>query len=282
MSTPDRNAPLSIPRAIGVALGAFAAYSFGLELISLAVELPFIMVLRALGAGSSLLNEAIGTIATVFAILATAGVCWWYLARHAKQRTRQAVLSQIKHWFKPRQLVAIVLLAFGVIAISTVFEEGLAYLAPGLYDSFEELMSETDDMGIAYAIFYVCLIGPIGEEVTYRGIAQHVLMRSRLPIWAVIIIQSVLFGVMHLIPFQIIYATLIGLILGYICYYTRSVVPGIIIHVINNTVSTIVGAIPMTYSAYWIMIAVMALAGLVGLLLIVRGVLSISPTKEGE
>jgi len=59
------------------------------------------------------------------------------------------------------------------------------------------------------------------------------------PIWLymAIIISSVLFGLIHMIPLQIVAAAFMGMALGWIYYKTKSLWFVIIIHAINNALA---------------------------------------------
>ena len=55
------------------------------------------------------------------------------------------------------------------------------------------------------------------------------------PWWAVLL-SAVLFSVIHMNPGQMPTAFLIGLLLGWLTYRTGSLLPGIVMHVFNNSV----------------------------------------------
>lgn len=54
-----------------------------------------------------------------------------------------------------------------------------------------------------------------------------------------IIVSSVLFGMMHMNPMQFPGAACIGLLLGYLTVRTKSLIPAILAHIINNTLVTL-------------------------------------------
>ncbi|MFQ8807127.1 MAG: lysostaphin resistance A-like protein [Alistipes indistinctus] len=55
--------------------------------------------------------------------------------------------------------------------------------------------------------------------------------------YAACVIAAAVFGIVHLIPQQVINAFMVGLVLGYIYYRTGSLLPVILIHCINNAIS---------------------------------------------
>jgi len=82
------------------------------------------------------------------------------------------------------------------------------------------------------SFLYIVLIGPIMEELVYRGGILAGLRKygDRFAI----IISSLLFGVMHGNIAQFFFATLVGALLGYIYVKTNSLRISILIHVLNN------------------------------------------------
>ena len=78
-----------------------------------------------------------------------------------------------------------------------------------------------------------CVAAPVLEELFFRGILLKGLLRNYRP--AVAIGQSaLLFGLMHMSPAQSIATALMGLILGWLYYRTRSVTLCIGLHMLNN------------------------------------------------
>lgn len=52
-----------------------------------------------------------------------------------------------------------------------------------------------------------------------------------------IVVSALLFGAIHLNVAQGIHAFMVGLALGWVYYRTKSVIPGIALHWVNNTVA---------------------------------------------
>jgi len=88
-------------------------------------------------------------------------------------------------------------------------------------------------------IICIALLGPILEELLFRGAITKVLLKKYNPTKA-IVLSALIFGVFHLNPAQIVTAFLIGLLLGWIYYKTASLIPCILVHVINNSLSVYV------------------------------------------
>lgn len=80
---------------------------------------------------------------------------------------------------------------------------------------------------------YSGLIGPIAEELIYRGFVMRALEKYGKPF--AVVMSSVFFGVMHQNLIQSVFAVGVGLILGYVAM-NYSVKWSILLHVINNCI----------------------------------------------
>lgn len=120
----------------------------------------------------------------------------------------------------------IIVLATGVVI------EPLLNLFPETYlDRLGNIMAAG-----GWMMFTSIVIAPIMEEILFRGILQDALMR-KYGVFVGILIASAVFGIVHIIPQQVVNAFMIGIVLGYIYYRTGALLPVILIHCINNAIS---------------------------------------------
>lgn len=84
---------------------------------------------------------------------------------------------------------------------------------------------------------YICLLGPILEELIFRGVLLEGL-RKYGNLFG-IIMSAVLFGLMHQNIAQCLPAMAIGLVWGYIAVKSGSLIPSIFLHILNNTMSAV-------------------------------------------
>ncbi len=75
----------------------------------------------------------------------------------------------------------------------------------------------------------------ICEETLNRGILLN--GNSMLGVKKSVLISGLLFGLLHMNIEQFFYATLIGFLLGYICWWCGSIYPCMIVHFMNNALS---------------------------------------------
>jgi membrane protease YdiL (CAAX protease family) len=96
-----------------------------------------------------------------------------------------------------------------------------------------------DDLGPLWIqILLIAIAAPIGEEVCFRGMLFGGL-RERLPIWAAALISAALFGLLHVTTGISVVPPLIafGFLLALLYERTGSIVPCILLHMLNNSVA---------------------------------------------
>jgi ABC-2 type transport system permease protein/sodium transport system permease protein len=87
--------------------------------------------------------------------------------------------------------------------------------------------------------FAIAIAAPIAEEFFFRGYVLSAL-RGRIPAWAAILITAGVFGLFHASAGGIIAvervasSTLLGIVLGCVCWRTGSVFPGMLLHALHN------------------------------------------------
>ena len=85
----------------------------------------------------------------------------------------------------------------------------------------------------------ISLLAPILEEVMFRGAIQGYLTRKLGNPWLAMAMAALVFGVYHMNPVQVVYASMFGFILGWMYYRTGSLMSVIVGHVLNNSIATL-------------------------------------------
>lgn len=120
-------------------------------------------------------------------------------------------------------------LQISISAILTV----ITILKPEWFENYNEII-ETLGMGnTAISFLYVGFIGPISEELIFRGV---ILEKGKkvLPFLAANIIQALLFGIYHGNLVQGLYAFAIGLFLGLVRVKYNTIFASILLHMVIN------------------------------------------------
>ena len=103
---------------------------------------------------------------------------------------------------------------------------------------FTNLLDQTFDIPQSGWLGILCIsvLGPVLEELLFRGAITKELLRRYSPAKA-ILFSGLIFGIFHPNPVQIIGACLIGFLLAWLYYKTRSLMACILIHIMNNGLS---------------------------------------------
>lgn len=129
-----------------------------------------------------------------------------------------------------------ILLSFGAMLLSNEISILLEKIIP-IPDSFlklEEVFNPESSISLFLLFLTVVIIAPFGEELVFRGFLQQYLESFWGDITKAILVSSLFFAVIHFNPFWFIQIYFLGVLLGYLCWKTKSVVPSIIFHVIIN------------------------------------------------
>ena len=97
---------------------------------------------------------------------------------------------------------------------------------------FEELFNDE-----LLTVITIAIIAPIVEEFLFRGVILEGFLQRYSPQKA-ILWSAVIFGIAHLNPWQFISAFLLGVIIGWVYWRSRSLWICIFIHVFNNAIPT--------------------------------------------
>jgi sodium transport system permease protein len=111
---------------------------------------------------------------------------------------------------------------------------------PELPESAREVMAlmKAGDRPVWLLLMVFAVTPAICEELAFRGFILSGLARGgRLAI--AVGISSLMFGIIHMIPQQAFNAALLGLVLGLLAIYSRSLFPAIAFHFCNNAIATL-------------------------------------------
>ena len=122
-----------------------------------------------------------------------------------------------------------------VAALGTIVPSlWLQQLLPELPDSTEAIMRQL--LANDYGYFVLCLLAPLVEELVFRGAILRALLQRQMHPWLAIGISAICFALAHANPAQMPHALLMGLLLGWMFVRTGSILPGVLVHWVNNTV----------------------------------------------
>lgn len=146
-------------------------------------------------------------------------------------------------------------------------------------DSYMELLNNAIGQG-GWAVATAVIAAPIMEEMLFRGIVLES-VRSRFGSCRAILISAAAFGLVHIIPQQMINAFLVGIVLGFIYVRTESLISVIILHAVNNALAylqtTVFGQQELSVkeltgggTLYWVIYGISAAVCILALIQLIR------------
>tara|TARA_B100000902_G_scaffold356641_1_gene370456 strand:- start:785 stop:1576 length:792 start_codon:yes stop_codon:yes gene_type:complete len=97
-----------------------------------------------------------------------------------------------------------------------------------------QIMQPESTLGYIFLFLAVVIVAPIGEEILFRGFLQKFLEEHWKDITRAVLVTSLFFAMIHFNPFWTIQIYLLGVVLGFLSWKTKSVIPSIILHSLNN------------------------------------------------
>jgi len=212
--------------------GAAVAAVFGLQLVAVTA-----LVTRRSGAfdleRDGLPALLVGVPASSLALIAVA----WLAAGHPRRERLRLLPS-------PLPAGALAAMIVGTLALSQALESltHLLGVGPGAnLDWIARTLAGAGPLGLLLAVLVIGGLAPVGEELFFRG---FMLTRLR-QVWSpgpAVLMTALAFGVIHGEWVHGVLATGLGLYLGLVAERSTSVIPPVICHVANNTVSVLLSA----------------------------------------
>ena len=148
-------------------------------------------------------------------------------------------------WGMVAFMAALASLGWMFTEVSTMLLVDFDKLFPGEVEGTEQQISNlTSELLGAIS---VGLLAPIAEEIGFRGVLLGGLLRMRCKPWVAIVLAAIVFALFHGMSIRILGTTVFGIITGWLYWRTRSLIPGIIAHVVNNSTAVALGFLPSEY-----------------------------------
>lgn len=169
------------------------------------------------------------SVCVLYAIAVIAIFGFWYYKVFAKESDQP-----VKKTFHPLMIPALILAAVAWQYLAQYIAVLTAALSPKSLDYYETLMETAgfDDMSLLL-ILYAVILGPICEELLFRGVTLGFAKRA-MPFWLANIFQAVLFGAFHMNMIQGVYAFALGLVMGLICKKCGNIIFSMAFHILYN------------------------------------------------
>ncbi len=159
---------------------------------------------------------------------------YWFAVRRAGSSWGQVGLQPFEWWWVPLAPILTFAQFFGMFVINTQLIlrfTGKAFENPQIKNITGGMQLTPTDLVLL--LILVAVIAPIAEELLFRGMLYPVLRRSG-GVTLAIILSALLFGLAHVVPVLIPGLFFVGLILAWVRERSGSVIPGMLIHALQN------------------------------------------------
>lgn len=223
----------SMSKGIGLTLLGYFAIMIGWSFIYVKIAAQF-----GWGVNTSLkfVNEPMGE--NIIQLLVSLGmnlIPALVFCRVQKQKVKNVISFK-----KPEgRVFNIIIAALGFCYFSSMATDlaGSLFEDAGLSAPSVEIQNPDGIFGFFMSVIVVSIIPALLEEFAMRGIVMGIL--RRFGDGFAIICSAVAFGLMHASAQQIPFATLVGLVLGFIAVKTNSIWPAVAVHAANNLLSVL-------------------------------------------
>ena len=125
----------------------------------------------------------------------------------------------------------------------------------GAFKALEDLLKQMEDTagdltermlqvdtvwGLLFNLLVIALIPALGEELTFRGMLQQALVKGCKNAHVGIFLSAAIFSFIHFQFYGFLPRMFLGLLLGYMFYYSGSLWTSILMHFVNNGAAVVV------------------------------------------
>ena len=205
---------------VGVQTGFVILKAFGAILGGASDLDAYTMILESIYANVCKLTT-LSSLVTIFA------VCLFFLVQ------KKVIADEI--WFKPVKNSALGLAALFGAAAQPVITVGVNFVPwpESWVESLSVLNEVLVEEPLGWQVLAVAFLGPITEELIFRGLVYTRLRRASSPIVAAVL-SSIAFGAIHGNMIQFFYAAAFGIVMALLMERYHSILPCLIVHIFFN------------------------------------------------
>ncbi len=193
----------------------------------------------------------------------------WYKLRYGRKFMETRFQSFRQYVLTRKNVLVFLLLGLSCYFIEIIIANVIAVVSPDVMELYLEGMEGIMGGNSVVVFFFTGLLAPIGEECLFRGLILKKYLKW-LPVVPAILLQAVFFGIFHMNYVQGIYVLIIGTVAGYVAYRCKSVLPAIFIHFVNNTMPSVLRAVPESVQENYVLWTVIGVLALVLLIAVIK------------
>ncbi|MDR1385244.1 MAG: ABC transporter permease subunit [Planctomycetaceae bacterium] len=164
-----------------------------------------------------------------------------FMTACSSSNVRETLRLHFPKWYA---IPLALLLAIAWHPVLVTISRGIEYAYP-LSDTLKEMISHLSglmrNVPIGVLILLIAVLPGICEEIAFRGYILTGLDTPRHRFRAVLI-SAILFGATHSVLQQSLAACITGVILGWLAIRTRSIFPGVVFHITNNSIGVLLSS----------------------------------------
>lgn len=154
-----------------------------------------------------------------------------YLYQHSSRRESHFTYREV---FSAKNIFALIAVGIGGCIMVTFLMSALHALFPAGFKQYEQTMEQFEQGNMLLTYFYVLLLGPIAEELIFRGAVMDRLHLA-FSFGLANVLQAALFALYHRNLIQALYAFGMGLAFGLLREAFDSILCNICAHIIFNS-----------------------------------------------
>ena len=152
----------------------------------------------------------------------------------------------LRSTFRLRMPSAIHLLAATLIGLSSwvpayelnVLQQSIIPVPEAVIDSARSLEETLGQHPLLMMVLLLAVVPALCEELLFRGFLLSGLRSVAKP-WVAVVVSACVFGVFHFFLFKLPVTVSLGVLLGFLCVWSRSIWPGVLAHLLHNGVGVV-------------------------------------------
>lgn len=179
-------------------------------------------------------------IATAVSLVIAVFFYWLMWGRKKTQQDKQYFREKV---LRGKVFLMISVATVGLYFLAILLANIIGFISPDTMEEYNKMMEIALGGNVFMAMLAAVLLAPISEECIMRGLIFKNLQKY-FSVPAAIVMQAVIFGIFHMNWVQGIYVLPVGLALGFLAAKSKSVLPCIYMHMLNNFMSIVLALLP--------------------------------------
>ena len=155
---------------------------------------------------------------------------------------------------KSSTLKSVTLFSTGLIILSDEVDRIIQLFipTPEYVLDLNNLLKPESFLGGVLLFVAVVILAPLGEEIIFRGFLQQTLEKQWKDITLAILFTALIFSLIHMNPYWFIQIYLLGIILGFLAWKTKSIIAPLILHSLNNSMALLLSLLDLQHNSLYI------------------------------